>query len=256
MPGVGAATVQIGGCDLYSEITGSGEPLILLHGGFCSLEQLRPLGEALAGDFTVCAYERPGHGRSADTEHAFSYALGAAELVGYLDAMGLGSAHVVGFSDGAIIGLMAAIGHPERVRSLVAISGNLTPAGFVGTFDDVDPADLVGAFEPSRTTYNALSPDGPAHADAVITKLVELWSTGPYIDPAELSRITAPTLVMSGEFDTICPEHSRLIADSIAGSNLVIVPDASHDLVEQRAEVVIAEVSSFVLPYRGDGRQA
>ncbi|MEF2977627.1 alpha/beta fold hydrolase [Subtercola sp. YIM 133946] len=223
---------------------------MLLHGGFCTLEPLRPLAEVLAAHFTVYAYERPGHGRTPDVEGAYSYEGGAAELLAFLDARGLDSAHVVGFSDGAVIALMLAIGHPERVRSLVAISANFAPSGFTGTFDEVAPADLVTAFEPTRQLYGALSPDGPGHADVVLAKLAELWATGPQIAPETLGSVSAPSLIVSGEFDTIHPEHSRLIAGSIAHSRLYIVPGATHDLVEQHRDQVIALVSDFVLPLR------
>src|SRR5690606_35497787 len=95
-----------------------------LHGGLCSAEVMRPLSEELDG-YAVYAPERPGHGRTADRPSPFHYADGVADTVAVLDALGLASAHVVGFSDGAIIGLLLALGHPDRVRSLVAISGNL-----------------------------------------------------------------------------------------------------------------------------------
>ncbi|MET0422232.1 MAG: alpha/beta hydrolase, partial [Actinoplanes sp.] len=58
--------LRIGDVDLYSEVTGTGEPVLLLHGGFCSLESLRAQSDALVPDHRVYAYERPGHGRSAD----------------------------------------------------------------------------------------------------------------------------------------------------------------------------------------------
>ena len=96
----------------YHEIHGDGEPVLLLHGGYATLENLRPLGDALAATH---------RGARAEADRALAY----------LDAVGLESAHVGGFSDGAIIGLMLALDHPTRVRSLVAISGNIDPGGFV-----------------------------------------------------------------------------------------------------------------------------
>src|SRR5215469_15819782 len=124
-------TVEVNSVACYYEAVGQGEPVVLLHGGFCSIETMRPQIEALARHYRVYAPERPGHGRSPDRGGPFSHEVNVADMLAYMDALEILSAHVVGFSDGAIAGLMLAIGHGDRLRSLVAISGNLDPVGLV-----------------------------------------------------------------------------------------------------------------------------
>ncbi|WP_291054323.1 alpha/beta hydrolase [Herbiconiux sp.] len=268
------SVVRIGGVDLYSEVAGPehGEPVLLLHGGFCSLESMRPQAEALAGSHRVFAFERPGHGRSADIDEEYSYARSLSDTLGYLDAHGLGAVHVVGYSDGAILGLLLAMRHPERVRSLVAISANLDPSAF--TFSDsADPETAVmlaparerapEATEAPRTVvgddpspdpqpdaermlYERLSPDGPAHADVVLAKLIRLWTTEPHIAPAELEAIAAPTLVMAGDRDTIRPDHTLRIAASIPGAQLCLVPGTTHSLIAERPALVTTLLQGFL----------
>ncbi|UFS57504.1 alpha/beta fold hydrolase [Subtercola endophyticus] len=243
-----ASRSNVGSFDLYSETIGAGEPVVLLHGGFCSLEHLRPLAEQLAREFEVFAFERPGHGRSPDRAGAFSYDDGVAQTVAFLDAAGLGSAHVVGFSDGAVIALMLATEHPELVRSLVAISGNLSPEGYTGTADDVSAGDISASemadgLDSALRAYGELSPDGADHAPVILEKLAELWMSGPNIQTADLARVDVPTLIVSGEFDTIDPQHSRLIADSIPGARLCIVAGATHDLIDERPAAVFGAVA-------------
>lgn len=246
--------VRIGGAELYREVAGSGEPLLLLHGGFCSLEHLRPYGDLLAERFTVHAYERPGHGRTADVDGPFSYEAGLADLLAYLDAHALERVHLVGYSDGAILGLLLAVRHPERVRSLVAISGNLDPSGFAGSDEYAAWTVAAGSAsapppvdEPDRERawYDALSPDGPGHADVILGKLMTLWTTEPSIDPAELAAISAPTLIVAGDRDSIRTDHSRLIAASIPLGRLCIVPGASHGLLTERPTLVEAVLRDF-----------
>ncbi len=262
-------TVSINGTDIYYEIHGSGEPVLLLHGGFCSIEMMRPQIEALASDYTVYAPERPGHGRSPDVAGPISYAQSVADTLDYLDAMGVQRPHIVGFSDGAIIGLTIALQHPGRLRSLVAISGNLDPSGFVDgliaddtaeeTADSPDPAIETAAsvtpadetaeeiaLDPTRVIYNALSPDGPEHADVVLDKLLHLWTYEPNIPADELAGISAPVLIMAGDRDVIKPEHSRLMAFSIPQGQLCIVPGASHALLDERPEFVTFAVQDFL----------
>ena len=246
--------LSIEGADLFHEVVGSGEPVLLLHGGFCSLESLRAQSDALVDDYTVHAFERPGHGRSADVDGDYGYARAVGETVAYLDAIGLRSAHIIGYSDGAIIGLLLALEHPERVRSLVAISANLDPTAFTSSseaaaFPWLDRLERnADDAEPSaeRRLYDSLSPDGPEHAHLVLDKLVRLWTTEPRIDAAALSSITAPTLVMSADRDTIRPDHSVLIAASIPGAQLCIVPGASHNLVAERPELIAAVIGDFL----------
>nr|BFE66686.1 alpha/beta hydrolase [Dactylosporangium thailandense] len=248
---------RIGGVDLYAEAAGVGEPVLLLHGGFCSLEFLRAQSDALVADHRVHAFERPGHGRSADIDEEYSYARGVADTLGYLEAAGLGSAHVVGFSDGAIIGLLLALEHPERVRSLVAISANLDPSAFADAPDqdapDQDAPDQNAPEEPEeprpdveRMHYERLSPDGPEHADVVLAKLMRLWTSEPHIDPADLARIAAPVLVLAADRDTIRPDHTLLIAASIPGAQLGIVPGTTHLLVAERPDLVTTLIRDFL----------
>jgi pimeloyl-ACP methyl ester carboxylesterase len=243
--------LRINGVDLYSEVVGNGDAVLLLHGGFCSLENLREQGDALARDHRVYAFERPGHGRSADIGGPFSYARGVSDTIAYLDRMELSAVHVVGYSDGAIIGLLLALDHPDRVRSLISMSGNLDPSAFAHSDEaagvpvlpqppETDHPDL------ERMHYERLSPDGPEHGDVVLGKLLELWASEPHISSADLARVAAPTLVISGDRDMIRPDHSTLIAASIPHAQLCIVPNASHDLIAERPELLKVFIGDFL----------
>jgi pimeloyl-ACP methyl ester carboxylesterase len=232
---------------LYSETLGSGEPLLLLHGGFHSLEPLRPLAVVLSADYEVHMYERPGHGRTPDTAGAYSYDEWVLDAVTYLSARGLGAVHVVGFSDGANIALTLALDHPALVRSVTAISGNLDPGGFIGSVAEVNPDEEPPDWQGTeREAYDALSPDGPHHARTVIGKLRRLWVTEPQTEPAALARIAVPSLIVSGDRDTIRVDHSALIASSIPRGQLCIVPGTTHGMLEERLDFVTFVVRDFL----------
>jgi pimeloyl-ACP methyl ester carboxylesterase len=245
--------LRIGDADLYADDAGDGDPVLLLHGGFCSLETLQPQADALVGHRRVLAFERAGHGRSADTDAEYGYARGVADCVEFLDAVGVERADVIGYSDGAIIGLLLAMEHPERVGALVAISANLDPTGFAFSEEGAGVPRLRPRAEspdeqpdPEREAYGRLSPDGPEHADAVMEKLMRLWLSEPRIAPGDLERVTARTLVMSGDRDTIRVDHSLLIAASIPDAELCIVPGAGHDLVTTRPELIARIAGEFL----------
>lgn len=231
----------------YVETWGApaGEAVLLLHGGFCSLEVLRPVGDLLGSDFAIHAPERAGHGRTPDSDGPYSYGEMVLETLAYLDSVGLDSVHVVGFSDGANVGYLLALEHPARVRTLAAISGNVNTDAFV---PEEEHAAGMPAEHHERVgrEYAELSPDGPEHAEVVIGKLLDLWGREPSIPFSELGAISAPTLVLVGEHDMIRRDHSQAIADAIPGATLEVVPGTSHMLIVEEPAAVAAHVRQLL----------
>ena len=110
------------GLNMYYEIHGAGRPLLLMHGGFMTIDALGPLLPALAQTRQVIAVELEGHGRTADLDRPLSYEQMAEDVAGLLGHLGIARADVFGFSLGGITGLRLAIRRPELVRKLVAAS--------------------------------------------------------------------------------------------------------------------------------------
>ena len=238
--------VDTNGVSAYYDVTGTGAPVVFLHGGFCSAEVMRELSEQLSG-YAVYAPERAAHGRTADRPGPFHYDNGVADTVAVMDAVGLESAHIVGFSDGADIGMLLALAHPERVLSLVHISGNLRPDADVYRAEE----DQAGTMPREQLDlvareYAELSPDGPEHADDVEKRILLMWQTEPNIEPESLSALRMPVLVMAGDTDMMRLEHTALIHRSIPGSQLAIVPGTSHMLVREKPVLVGAILQDFL----------
>ncbi|HEY0188132.1 MAG TPA: alpha/beta fold hydrolase [Cellulomonas sp.] len=225
----------------HHEEWGAGDPLLLLHGGHCSLEVVRPLGDLLAAHVRVLAPERPGHGRTPDQDGPYDYARMVAGTLAYLDALGVGPVHVVGHSDGGIIGLLLARDHPGRVRTLVAIGANLSTDAWVP--DDYPHVTVTEqAYATLAAEYARLSPDGPEHAETVVAKLADLWRREPEIPVASLAAVTARTLVLAGEHDMVAAAHTASIAAAVPGAGLHIVPGTTHMVVRERPDAVAAAV--------------
>jgi pimeloyl-ACP methyl ester carboxylesterase len=236
--------LELDGSSCYYEKSGSGEPVLLLHGGFCSIETMRPQIDVLSQSYEVHAPERPGHGRSGDRGDELTYDQGMRDTIAYLDAVGLERAHVVGFSDGAVIGLLMAINVPLRLRSLVVISGNLSPAGLV------EPDLRERAMSPQAMTalsaeHDRLAPDGGASREDLLRRLMRMWSEEPDIAPEELDAVNTPTMVMAGDHDLFRLDHSALMADRLGGE-LCVIPNASHMLMLERPSLVNAVLSEFL----------
>jgi pimeloyl-ACP methyl ester carboxylesterase len=90
----GGGYVDAGDIRTYYEVHGSGDPLVLLHGGFCTVETLDGLSPGLAEHFTVYAPERRGHGRTADVDGPITYTAMAADTIAFLDTVGVSGAHL------------------------------------------------------------------------------------------------------------------------------------------------------------------
>ena len=198
--------------ELFYTKTGSGPPLLLLHGngedGTYFVHQI----EDFSHDFTVYAIDTRGHGKSPRGTAPFTISQFADDLLAFMDTQGLPQADILGFSDGGNIALIFALRHPDRVRRLILNGANLGPKG-------VKPLVQLPIVLGYHVASLFKSPGARAKAE-----LLGLMVREPHIDPVELKKLTMPVLVMAGTKDMIRERHTRLIAASLPNSRLAIIP--------------------------------
>jgi pimeloyl-ACP methyl ester carboxylesterase len=246
------AQATVNGHSLYYLIRGSGPPLLLLHGGGNNV--LRSWTRQIA-DFSptheVIAPEQTGNGHTADVEGPFSYANMTEDTAALLQQLHLKAVDVIGWSDGGIIALMLAVRHPDLVRRVVATGANTDPSGLAG--DGVGWLRMAPAASLMSSDilmdYDAVSPDGPAHALVVDEKLKQLWMTHPV--PSELSMellhtVRARVLVMAGDHDGISLEHTLQIYRALPHAELWILPNTGHDTFQSRPDWTDPYVLKFL----------
>src|SRR6187200_1328704 len=123
-------TVEINGHPTWVDRRGSGDRTILvMHGGLSNSDALEALADILAGHYRVVAFDRRGHGRTADTDAPFHYDDMATEAIGVLEQVVGGPAHVVGWSDGGNVGLLVAMRRPDLAHRMVVIGANFHFSG-------------------------------------------------------------------------------------------------------------------------------
>ncbi|MCS5563640.1 MAG: alpha/beta fold hydrolase, partial [Oleiphilaceae bacterium] len=103
---------------LNHRISGQGDPLILLHGLFGSLENLGGIARRLEDGWQIHALDERNHGSSPHTDD-MDYPAMAEDVIAYLDAQGIEKASLLGHSMGGKVAMQVALKHPERVRSLI-----------------------------------------------------------------------------------------------------------------------------------------
>jgi pimeloyl-ACP methyl ester carboxylesterase len=131
------STVRVNGVDLYYELSGSGEPLVLVHGSWGDHHNWDPVVASLSESFRVLAYDRRGHSASERPAGQGSVFEDADDLAALIDELELAPAHIAGNSFGAVVVLRAAIRSPEVFRSLIAHEPPLFPL-LAGT--ELEPA--------------------------------------------------------------------------------------------------------------------
>src|SRR5881628_3596277 len=137
-PTVGYAPVN--GLKMYYEISGSGEPVVLLHGAFMAItDDWRVWINELSKTRKVIAVEMQGHGRTADIKRDITYDNLADDVAGLLDFLKIERADIVGYSLGAGAAIECAIRHPDKVRKVVSISAPIRRDGWVKEANDFWP---------------------------------------------------------------------------------------------------------------------
>jgi pimeloyl-ACP methyl ester carboxylesterase len=240
--------VDTGGLRTYYEVSGEGEPLLLLHGGFCPVETFDGLTLRLAEACRVYLPERRGHGRTADVDGPITFENMAEDTVAFMGALGIGSAHLVGWSDGAVVALHVALGHPELVRTLVLIGTPVNLDGMAAEAREMLESDLTPEILPPflRELYAGVSPDGPEHFDVVFEKLSSTWKVEPSFELSELKQLGMPTLVMLGDRDVVTVEHAAAVQQAIPDAQLAVVPGVDHGFPMLAPELVSRPVITFL----------
>ena len=118
-PAAVGARVEVNGMQMYYEVSGAGEPLIVLHGAYMNIPGMGAIIPKLAETHKVYAIEFQGHGRTTDIDRPITYPNLADDVAAFMDKVGLAKADVFGYSMGACAGLQLAIRHPEKVNKLV-----------------------------------------------------------------------------------------------------------------------------------------
>jgi pimeloyl-ACP methyl ester carboxylesterase len=237
-------TVRLGTLDVHYLETGSGHPLLLLHGGTATAAAWSEQLPALAARYRVIAPDTRGHGRTNNPDMRLSYAQYADDAAALIDALGLKAPLVVGYSDGGQAALELALRHPGKAAALVlgGTAWRPTPAYLAGLKDWGFPApgevdlqrlrSVWGDYLDSLKTAHAHH-HGPDYWRSYLDQLSELWLTLPTYTAEQLASITTPALVISGDRDHMADagEMARFFGQLGAGE-LATVPGAGHEAVD------------------------
>ena len=203
---------------------------------------LNSIGPSLDKYFRIAAFDRRGHGRTADTDEPFTFEAMAEEAIAFLEMLDR-RVHLVGHSDGANVALLVALQRPDLLRRVVVIGANYHSGGVMDMPVRDEESD---EFAEWTMKFGALSPDGPEHAVVVAEKTRLMYETGPTMSVHDLATISVPVLVMAGDDDVVTLEHTCSMYEAIPQGQLSIVPGTSHQLLKEKTEESVAIIHEFL----------
>ncbi len=244
---------KINGLQMYYEIHGSGEPLVLLHGGLETNETIGENLQALSKNHQVIAVELQGHGHTADIDRPMSFEYMADDVAALIEQLGLGKTALLGYSLGGGVALQTAIRHSDRVDKLVLVS---TPCSSAGWYPEVRAGmqtitaeagkSWVGS--PLQQAYARVAPN-PDDWSTLVGKLGDLLRQD-YDWSEAVSRLTMPVLIVIGDADSVRTAHAVDFLQLLGGgqrdagwdgsgkpqSRLAILPNTTHyDIISSPA---------------------
>jgi pimeloyl-ACP methyl ester carboxylesterase len=250
--------VQVNGMQMYYEVSGAGDPLVVLHGAYMNIPSMGAIIPMLAKTHKVYALEFQGHGRTTDIDRPITYQNLADDVAAFMNAVKLPKADVFGYSMGSAAALQLAIRHPDKVNKLVAASVAYDAKGwqpaFTAMIPSMTPEMLVNT--PLPAEYRKLAPD-PNGFPELARKLIQLEKE-PMAWETDVRKLKMPVLIISGDADVATLEHTvslfRILGGGemgdmgkpLSAARLAVLPATSHTAVITQPDLLLAFIEPFL----------
>ena len=250
--------VPVHGMQLYYEVSGAGDPIVVLHGSYMNIPTMGGIIPKLAQTHRVYALELQGHGRTTDIDRPITPENLADDVATFMDSVGLAKADVFGYSLGAMTGLQLAIRHPAKVNKLIMAAGAYDERGRQPEFQAMIPKMTVEMFVdmPFAAEYRKLAPD-PNGFPELVRKMIDGLKE-PMAWEEDVKKVKTPVLVIAGDADGFTLEHQvalfRLLGGGAMGdqgkplpaSRLAILPATAHTAVITQVDLLSAIIEPFL----------
>lgn len=211
--------IKINRANIYYEVYGEGDALIMAHGNGEDCEIFYPAVEVLKRYFKVYLLDTRGHGKSSGKKRVYHYDLFADDVAKFIKKLKIQNPIFYGFSDGAITGLLLA--RDYNVVKAVILSGVNTDCNQLNNEDVLNELRYYAQFGDKNTQA-----------------LIQLVFDEPKIPLDSLRNIDVPVYVTAASDELISLEDTQSICDAIPNAKLVVVPDSNHvSYVKENAQI-------------------
>ncbi|UII22215.1 alpha/beta fold hydrolase [Fulvivirga ligni] len=244
---------------IYYETYGEGDPLILLHGSFYTIElNWAELIPELSKNRKVIAIEFQSHGHSPYSDRNIDFVTFAEDVEKVMDHLKIETADIAGYSMGGTVAYQFTVQYPQRVNRLVILSSTYKMAGWLPQVNSAQGEFNAEDFNnsPLKTTYDAVAPDKtkwPKFLEQMFVFAGETFN----IEDSEIAKIKAPVLLISGDNDGIdkveLMKTYRLLGGDVMAdmepmpkSKLAIIPSQTHVGVMMQTEAISKYMNEFL----------
>jgi pimeloyl-ACP methyl ester carboxylesterase len=228
-------TLKVNGINIYYEVSGKGEPILMIGGLGADVRQYRRTARILSEKYSVISFDNRGAGGTDKPDVPYTIEMMADDAAGLLEALRIGRSHVVGMSLGGRIAMSLALRHPNLVKSLVLTS----------TFASQPKDKLPFRYNALVFLAGALRPLSENIIPYYAFKR-QLEASRSYECTADLPRIAVPTLVLHGKKDTIAPYgKAEEMHAGIKGSKLLSF-EGGHTFSMRQSEKYAATIMEFL----------
>ncbi len=202
--------LAVNGLSYYYQVLGTGEPLLVLHGGLGQFEMFGPMLADLSRHRQVIGVDLHGHGRTSLGDREISLIDMGDDMAAIVKQLGYGQVDVFGYSLGGGVGFRFAAQHPGMVRRLVMVSAGFAQDGF---YPEMLPQQAqVGAAmaeamkeTPMYKSYVAVAPH-PEDFPRLLDRM-GAYMRKPYDWSEDVKKLTMPVMLIYGDSDMYRPEH-------------------------------------------------
>ncbi|MFN1217168.1 alpha/beta fold hydrolase [Chryseobacterium kwangjuense] len=249
----------VNGIKVYYEVYGKGDPVILLHGAFYTIDMnWGELIPELSKTRKVIAIEMQGHGHSPFSERKLSINTLASDVEKVMDYLKIERADVAGYSMGGSVAYQFAVQSPKRLRKLVIISSTYKTEGWLpavnNAFKDFKPEFFDNT--PLKTGYDAVAPD-KTKWKPFLMQMFDFSHVPFNVGDSNISKISAPVLLIAGDNDGLdkieLMKTYQLLGGGVTAdlgpmpkSQLAIVPGQGHVSLMMQTQTILNYLNGFL----------
>ncbi len=242
--------LQTADATIYYEVYGSGDPVVLLHGGlFGSISEFTDFVPELAKSNKVIAIATRGHKGSEVGKTALSYQLFAEDFAAVIQKETPGAVTLIGFSDGAISAYYVAVLHPELVKRMINAGGPLGLYGYTpqgrSSLDLYDTPEKLEKLAPEFVKKRKL--ETGASWEFFVNGLVKMYRQEEYISREKIHAIQCPVMIAGGDHDEYTrTEHLVEIYKLLPKGQLAVIPGSDHVVFDRRPALMMEVIKGFI----------
>ena len=238
------------------EVTGQGFPLVMLHSGTMSRDDMREQIEYFSAHYQVIALDAREQGRSSASSKQITYELMSNDIIELLDHLNIEKTNIFGQSDGGITALLTTHRHQNRISKLIIHGAVFNYAAYSPEviegmknfkWDAKSAKDNDPSFFPGMAIESyLLGHDDLSNFERFLQEMGNMWSSSPNLTVADLGEIKVSTLVIVGDHHDVSLSHTVEMHEALSNSQLFVVPGGTHFVHQEKPNLLHKVMHHFL----------